>query len=134
MRKIIGFVAVAMITLCAWSLPSFAQSAPKKFLSAATVNSTLVRGSSALLTTGLIANTTATAYYVKLYNKATAPVCGTDVPVWTVPVPAGNVALPLGNGLLFPAGLGFCITANMADNDNIAAAAGVVVNLGVSGR
>lgn len=135
MRKIIGFVAVAMITLCAWSLPASAQSAPKKYLSAATTNAMLVRGGPSQLTTALVANTTSTAYYIKLFNKAAAPVCGTDVPVWTIAAPAGaTVAPPLGNGLLFPSGIGFCITANLADNDSTAAAPGVIVNLGVSGR
>lgn len=115
-----------------------AQSFPVKFLSTNTTNSTLVGTGNYNLLTGIVVNTTTTLYYLKLYNKATAPVCGTDTPLWTVPVPfasgnaAGGFVLPLGGGLKFPSGLGFCITSGIADNNTGAAAAGVVVNLGVS--
>lgn len=118
--------------------PVSAQTAPVKFLSTATTNATLVLGGKVLLGTGIVSNTTVTVYYLKLYNKATTPVCGTDVPKWTVPIPfgasnaAGGFVLPLGQGLMFPLGLGFCITSGIADNDTGAAATGLTVNLGVS--
>lgn len=135
MRRIIGSVAGAAIALLAWSLPASAQSAPKKYLSAATTNSNLVMTGSVLLKTAVIGNSTATGYFLKLYNKATPPTCGTDTPVQTVPVPA-NQTLPIdfGNGTIFPLGLGFCLTGAIADNDTTAAAAGVAVNLDLSGR
>lgn len=138
MRKI-GFAIAALITL-AWSLPAFAQTAPIKFLSTASTNATNVLSGNTLLGAGIVVNTTTTVYYLKLYNKATAPVCGTDVPQWTIPIPfgasnaGGGFVLPLGQGLSFPLGLGFCITGGIADNDTSAAAAGIVVNLGASRR
>jgi hypothetical protein len=121
-----------------------AQSVPLGYLSAATNNSTLViagnpkSGGGVLLKALVVVNTTGTLYYLKLYDKATAPVCGTDTPKWRVPLPgsASNpapVALP-SEGLMFPLGLGFCIVANLVDSDNTAAVTGIAVNLGVSRR
>lgn len=138
MRRI-GFAIAALIAF-AWSLPAFAQTAPVKFLSAASTNATSVTSGNTLLGTGIVVNTTTAVYYLKLYNKATAPACGTDVPKWTIPIPfgasnaGGGFVLPLGNGLMFPLGLGFCITGAIADNDTTSAAAGIVVNLGASKR
>jgi len=117
---------------------AFAQSVPLKYLSAATLNPTLVHAGYTNLYSLVPINTTTTLYYLKLYNKATAPSCGTDTPVWTIPVPygasnsGGGVALPTG-GLLFPTGLGFCLTGGLADNDTTNAATGVAINFGVSG-
>lgn len=144
MRRIIGFVAGAMIALCA-AAPAFAQSSPKKYLSAAGTNSTLVMAASPAIGTGVNAgvllktlvgsNSTATAYFLKLYNKASAPTCGTDTPVQTIELPAGQtVPIDYGLGSIYPLGLGFCLTGAIADNDTTAAAAGVAINLGISGR
>lgn len=143
MRKI-GFAIAALIAF-AWSLPAIAQSAPKKFLSQATTNCTLVMvGASGsvggpggvLLKSAVIGNTSAatTPLFLKLYNKATAP-GPADTPVQTIPVQV-NQTLPIdfGNGLIFPLGLGFCLTGLIADNDATAAPVGVAINLGVSGR
>lgn len=132
-------VALALLAFlaCAPPVPARAQTAPVKFLSAATTNSNLVLAGKVLLGTGVVVNTTGTVYYLKLYNKATAPTCGTDVPKWTLPIPfgasnaGGGFVLPLGQGLMFPLGLGFCITSGIADNDVGSAVTGLVVNLGV---
>lgn len=118
--------------------PVFAQSAPKKYLSVnSTTNSTLVLAGNIWVNGGVVVNTTGTVYYLKLYNKATAPTCGTDTPLWTLPIPygqsssGGGFVLPI-NQLQFPTGLGFCITSGIADNDTGSAVAGIVVNLAVS--
>jgi hypothetical protein len=57
--------------------------------------------------------------FVKLYNKATAPVVGTDVPEMTIRVPAGNqIELAPGfNGYRFPLGLGIAVTGGAAVAD-----------------
>lgn len=129
-------LAGALLAGCA---PALAQSAPLKYLSAASTNSTLVRAGATVLNALVPINTTTTLYYLKLYSKATAPTCGTDAPLWTVPIPfgasnsGGGVALPTG-GLSFPLGLGFCLTGGIADADTSSAAAGVAINLGVSGK
>lgn len=116
-----------------------AQSVPRHYLSAATTNATLVRAGKGLLKVLLPVNTTSTIYYLKFYDKATLPVCGTDTPVLTIPVPnaagaGGGVSLPSSDGLQFFNGLGFCLTGGIADNDATVAATGVVINLGVSGN
>lgn len=78
-------------------------------------------------------NTGATAAFVKLYNKATAPVLATDVPAMILPVPAavagvpGICTLPIGfSGFRFALGLGIAITGAVADTDATAVAAGQV--------
>jgi hypothetical protein len=78
-------------------------------------------------------NEGASAAYVKLYNKATAPTVGTDVPEMTFPIPAavggvpGFFTLPIGySGFRFPLGLGISITRNAAHTDTTAVGAGEV--------
>jgi hypothetical protein len=65
---------------------------------------------------------------VKLYNKATAPTVGTDVPEMVIRVLAGsNIELTPGlQGYRFPLGLGIAITGLAADTDTTAVAAGQV--------
>jgi hypothetical protein len=103
-------------------------------ISAATTNATLVKGSSGNVSGGIITNTVATTRFLKLYNKATAPVPGTDVPIFNIPL-AQNVNFSLGDfggayGCRFNLGIGYAITASQASNDATAIAAGdVQVNI-----
>jgi len=96
--------------------------------SAASVNNTLVKGGAGQLFTVTISNNGAAAAFVKFYNKATAPVAGTDTPVMVIPVPAtGNVSLQFGTvGQQFATGIGLAITNLIADADATAVAAGQV--------
>lgn len=59
--------------------------------------------------------------YVKLYNKATAPTCGTDTPVWHGIIPAlasgAGFAKSMDVGRDFSLGVGICVTAGYADAD-----------------
>lgn len=73
-------------------------------------------------------NMTAAAKFVKLYNKASAPTVGTDVPVLTIPIPAnGHVALAFGaNGKRFTTGIAMAITGAQPVADTTATAAGDV--------
>ena len=78
-------------------------------------------------------NEGATAAYIKLYNKATAPTVGTDVPEMTIPVPAavsgvpGVATIPIGfHGFRFALGLGIAITRNAVHTDTTAIGAGEV--------
>jgi hypothetical protein len=107
---------------------------PVHYLSAATTNSTNVKATAGVVTSVTAINTTATLVYLKLYDKATAPTCGTDTPVQTYPVPAsatgaGLTINPVG-GFGFASGIGFCITGALADNDATSAVVGVAVDLG----
>lgn len=101
--------------------------------SAATTNGALVITGTSGLQTVFSTNTGATVAYVKLYNKATAPTVGTDVPEMIIAVPAavggvpGTASPPIGySGYRFALGLGIAITAGAADNDTTAVAAGQV--------
>lgn len=100
-----------------------------KVKSAASTNSTLVKaGATVLYGYNLTNSTAATVQFIKLYNKATAPTCGTDTPAFTLTVPANSSTVwSTDIGLYFPLGLGYCITAGVAESDSaIAAADGVV--------
>lgn len=112
-----------------------AQGVPKHYLSTVSTNATLVYGARANVSAIMGFNTNATVYFLKIYDKATAPTCGTDTPVLTVPLPqnTGN-GVQLGQGLQFANGVGFCITGAIADNDTSNAATGIAVDFGVSGR
>jgi len=69
-----------------------------------------------------------TAYWLKLYDKATAPTCGTDTPVKRILIPpnnsGNNVTLPV--GVKFSNGIGFCIVTGIADNDNTSVPAATI--------
>jgi hypothetical protein len=101
--------------------------------SAATTNGALILTGTSGLSAFWASNTGASAAFVKLYNKATAPTVGTDVPEMIIPVPAavggvpGTATLPMGfNSFRFPLGLGIAITGAVADTDTTAVAAGQV--------
>jgi len=136
MRKML--LALAAL-LCLQALPALAQSLqpiPVSYLSAATTNSTLISGAGQNVLKWLVAgNTTAVVYYLKVYDKATAPVCGTDIPILRIPVPPstatnGGVTALSFDDTRFTRGIGFCLTAALADNDTGVAAVGVALNFG----
>lgn len=93
------------------------------------------KGSAGQVYGWVITNTNASARFVKLYNKATAPSVGTDTPVITLVIPgnangAGIVAAEFTSGIAFGTGIGLGITTGVADADTGAPAANeVVVNL-----
>jgi hypothetical protein len=101
--------------------------------SAATTNAALIITGTSGLTSLYATNTGASAAFVKLYNKATAPVVGTDIPEMVIPIPAAVAGLPgvaapnIGFiGMRFALGLGIAITGGAADTDTSAVAAGQV--------
>ena len=107
---------------------------PYKLISLATTNANVVKASAGNLYTIVAIGQTSTIKYLKLYNKATAPIVGTDIPVMTIPVPANTqgagLAIPFSFGVNFPLGIGIAITSGSADNDNSSVGAGdVIVNL-----
>ena len=101
--------------------------------SAASTNGQLVLTGTSGLQALYATNTGAAAAYVKLYNKATAPTVGTDVPAMIVVVPAAVATVPGVaqitpgfSGYRFALGLGLAITGASADADTTAVAAGQV--------
>lgn len=101
--------------------------------SLATTNGALILTGTSGVQALYATNIGATAAFVKLYNKATAPTVGTDIPEMVIPVPAAVLGVPgvaeLSpgfNAYRFPLGLGIAITGAVADADTTAVAAGQV--------
>lgn len=107
---------------------------PYHYFSTASTNATNIKNAPGTIGYVTVVNTTATVYYFKLFDKASAPTLGTDTPVHSWPVPASTTgagfSLPVPAGINFNSGISFAITANQADSDNTIAATGVTVNLG----
>lgn len=76
-----------------------------------------------------ISNPTATAAFVKIYHKGTAPTVGTDVPIMTIPVAAGAVEAfsfpPLGRQMA--SGIAIAVTGAAAATDTTATVAGIQI-------
>lgn len=96
-------------------------------ISAATNNSTNIKASAGTVYSIHVCNSNAAIRYLKLYNKATAPTCGTDTPVMRFPLTSGtagfcrDISLPVGAS--FSLGIGMCIVTGVGDADNTATAA-----------
>lgn len=101
---------------------------------AASTNAASIKSSAGNLSELSISNPTATAAFVKLYNKASVPTVGTDVPIMTVRVaPSGSsgdiVALDFGvGGKRFTTGIAIAVTANAVATDTTSAVAGVQIH------
>jgi hypothetical protein len=79
-----------------------------------------------------ISNTNAAVRFVKLYNKASAPTVGTDVPVMTLAIPPSGqpYMASFDKGIAFGTGIALATTTGVADTDTAAVAANeIVVNL-----
>jgi hypothetical protein len=99
-----------------------------KVAAAASTNATLVKASAARVYGYQFTNLTAATKFVKFFNKATAPVPGTDVPIYIVAIPP-NAAISDTDivPVAFSLGLGYTITNGVADTDTTAVAANDVV-------
>jgi hypothetical protein len=126
-------ISSGTVTTVTTSGTPLAPATPYFVNSAASTNGALVLTATSGLHAFWATNTGATAAFVKLYNKATAPTVGTDVPEMIIPVPAAVSGVPgvaniyTGhNAFRFPLGLGIAITGGAADADTTAVAAGQV--------
>ncbi|MBK9156740.1 MAG: hypothetical protein IPM11_01190 [Micropruina sp.] len=109
-------------------------SSPVRLLSsAASTNATVVKASAGRLYVVDGLSAAAGTVYLKFFNKASAPVLGTDVPVITKAVKAGQpFSLDFGFiGQSFTTGIAFAITGGVADLDATAVAAGDILGLNV---
>lgn len=105
-------------------------------VSTASTNASSQKASAGNLFEISVSNPTATPAYVKLYNKASAPTVGTDVPVLTITAPATSATQqPSANtltfsqiGKRFPLGIAMAITAGPLAADTAVAVAGVQVH------
>jgi hypothetical protein len=100
-----------------------------RVVSAATNNATVVKASAGKVCRVKAINTNAAKRYLKLYDKATAPVVGTDVPAHTIELPATSATdFDLGDvGDAFANGIGYGIVTGVGDTDNTAVGAGDVI-------
>lgn len=92
----------------------------QKFISAAGTNATLVSSSASKITILHIVNGGDGLRYFKLYNKASAPTVGTDVPLITIGIPAtssSSFTLPALIGIDFSVGISFAITLGATDTN-----------------
>lgn len=104
---------------------------PAAVTSAATNNSTNVKASAGRVSSISVINTTATLYYLRLYNLAAAPTCSSATGfLVSLPIPASttgaglSISFPNG-GIAFDTGIGYCITAGSGGTDNTSAATGL---------
>ena len=73
---------------------------------------------------------TTTLAYLKIYNTASVPTCGSGTPVARYEIPAsGGFVSEISNGIAFSSGIGFCVTGGQADSDTTApGASNYIVN------
>ncbi len=104
---------------------------PYKLISAATTNAQFIKASAGNVYGYEFFNNGPAPVYVKLYNKASAPTVGTDVPVkvWMVPA-EGGLTRDVANGISLGTGIAIAITSGIADTNTTAISADqVIVNL-----
>jgi hypothetical protein len=104
----------------------------RSLISAATTNATSVKASAGQVYSIYAHNINAAVRYLKLYNKASAPTVGTDVPVLTLPIPANTAGAGFvldtgGMGIAFATGIALALTTGVADADTGAVAANEIV-------
>jgi len=102
-----------------------------RLISAASTNSTNAKASAGQVYGWYLSNENAATRFFKVYDKASAPTIGTDVPVLTIPIPGGAAAnVEFNNGIEFTLGIGYGLTTGVADADVAAVAADeIVINL-----
>jgi len=102
---------------------------PFHLVSAGSANNTNIKASAGSLYGYSISNTTAsTTEFVKFFNKATAPVAGTDTPIWTVQI-AGSTTVTayFSTPIACSLGLGLATVTGAADNNSTGVSAGDLV-------
>ena len=106
-----------------------------RLLSAATTNLTSVKTSAGTINSLTVSNTNASAtYFLKIYNKASAPVPGTDTPIHTISIPPGTRSIDTGAyGIRLATGIAYALTGAVADADTTAIPANeVLVNMSLT--
>jgi hypothetical protein len=98
-------------------------------VSAASTNSTSCKASAGNVYGWRFINTTATLYYLRMYNASSAPTCSSATGfIESIPIPASatgagfvDIGIPIG----YTTGIGFCFTGGSSSTDNTNAATGV---------
>lgn len=92
-------------------------------VAAATNNAANIKPTPGTVTGWKIYNKAGYPIYVKLFNKATTPIPGTDTPQQTIGVDAGLSDLITSAGYTYTNGIGIAIVQGILDNDNTSVAA-----------
>lgn len=106
-----------------------------RIISTASDNATNIKASAATVFTVLVTNTTEQIAYVKLYDIATTPSCGsTPIISGPLPVPGLNQTASWGAptfflGIQTTSGLGICITGGPTDTDDTIVQPGIYVTI-----
>lgn len=101
--------------------------------SAATTNATVAKATAGDLFRFSGYNSNAAARYLKIYNKGTTPVVGTDVPIWTEYLaPQAKFELAFPKGMYFSAGISYALVTGAADADATAVAAADILALNLA--
>jgi hypothetical protein len=130
--RIFGIFIIALCICLSAQAQNSGSCTPFKLISAASTNATSVKNTAGSLLELQASNTNAAARFVKIYDKASAPTVGTDVPknTYTLPPTTGSVTIVIPNGKTFLNGIALAITGAVGDADATAiAASDVVVNL-----
>lgn len=99
-------------------------------ISAASTNSNLCKNAAGNIYGFRIVNTTATLYYLRLYNSSSAPTCSSATGfIESIPIPASATGagfveqsdIPIG----YTTGIGYCLTGGSSSTDNTNAAVGI---------
>jgi hypothetical protein len=104
---------------------------PFTLVSAATDNSTVVKGTMGTIGNITAINVSGTIHYLKFYNKDTAPNPALDTPIAVYPIPASTsgagLTVNFPSGLRFSKGISFVIVKGIASNNNTPANSNAVV-------
>jgi hypothetical protein len=97
-------------------------------------NATNVKNGAGTLFNVSVANNSGTVAYLKLYNSASAPTCGSGTPVARYIIPASTAGagsnIDIAVGAEYTSGIGYCVTTGIADADTAAVAANAyIVNI-----
>lgn len=129
--------AVASYNMCfngsTWDRCS-ATNTPHFLQSAASTNSTSVKASAGNVAGIYAVNTTATLYYLRLYNLAAGPTCSSATGfLGTIPIPASTsgsgFSFPFPVPISFGTGIAYCLTGGGSSTDNTNAATGVYLTM-----
>lgn len=141
MKKTLAFLSLCLVAFLAVSwgqqqtasvtTPNTANTALRCVLaSAASNNATNCKSSAGNVYGWRFVNTTATIYYLRMYNLSSSPTCTSATGfVESIPIPASSSGAgfafmePMGEA--YSTGIGFCLTSGSASTNNGSAATGV---------
>jgi hypothetical protein len=127
----VGVVGTPAVTVTSGSITSSQPATPTTYsaVTTASTNVVSVKASAGTVYGVTLSNPTATPVFYKLFNKASAPTLGTDVPLVTIPVPATSATIHQFGalGLRFSTGVASAVTGAMAAADVSSGVAAVQV-------